>query len=110
MKLILFTVSIFVFGCSATSLTSVEDQLQRMHLEMEQLKRSNEESIAVIGALKQTYNEKIRTCESSQFGAAAEIGKNRSGPESFYIFLCEFFPFFPREPITSKYRQTLRPS
>ena len=58
MKLILFTISILVFGCSTAS---VEDQLQRMQLEMERLKRSNEESIAVIAALKQTYDDKIQT-------------------------------------------------
>ena len=61
MKLILFTVSIFVFGCSATSLTSVEDQLRPMHLEMEQLKRSNKQSVAFIEELKQTYDDKIHT-------------------------------------------------
>ena len=61
MKLILVTLSIFVLGCSATSLTSVEDQLQQMNLEIEQLKRSNEESVAFIEELKQTYDGKIRT-------------------------------------------------
>ena len=60
MKLILFTASIFVFGCSARPLSSV-DQFQQIQQEVEQLKRSNEESVAVIGELKQTYDEKIQT-------------------------------------------------
>ena len=46
MKLILLTLSIFVFGCSAAPSTSVEDQLQQL-----------QQSIAT---MKQTYDEKIR--------------------------------------------------
>ena len=60
MKLILFTASIFVFGCSATSSISVEDQLQRMQLQVDQLERSNENSVAFIGELKRTYDDKIQ--------------------------------------------------
>ena len=59
MKLVLFAVSIFVFGCSAGRSTSVEDQLQRMNLEIATEKKKRREC-----------------CESSEFGAAAEIGKN----------------------------------
>ena len=57
MKLILFTLSIFVFGGSAT----FDDQLQQIQQEVEQLKRGNEEIIGVIAALKQTYDERITT-------------------------------------------------
>ena len=57
MKLILVTICAFVFGCSARPSISV-DQLQQIQQEIEQLKRSNTENIA---ALKQSYDEKIRT-------------------------------------------------
>ena len=57
MKFILFTLSIFVLGCSAKTSSPV-DQFQQIQQEVEQLKRSNEESIA---ALKRTYDEKIKT-------------------------------------------------
>ena len=50
MNLLLFTTGIFVFGCSATTSTPVEDPLQQIQQEVEQLKRSNEESIAALGA------------------------------------------------------------
>ena len=60
MKLILFIVGTFVLGCAATSSTSL-DQLQKIQKEVKQLKRSNRESSAVITALKQTYDEKIKT-------------------------------------------------
>ena len=60
MKLLLFTISIFVFGCSATPSFSV-DQLQQIQQDMEQLKRSNEESSAAIAVLNQMYDEKMKT-------------------------------------------------
>ena len=65
MKVFLFTVSIIVSACSATT---IEDQLQRLQQEVEQLKRSNEESIT---ALKQTYDEKIASLEQQIRSARA---------------------------------------
>ena len=59
MKLLLLIVGVFVFNCSAT--TSVSDNLlKRIQREVEELKRSNEDSIA---ALKKIYDEKISTLE-----------------------------------------------
>ena len=55
--LILVSLSILVFGCSAGPLTFVEDPLQRIQNEVEQLKKRNKENVV---ALKQTYDEKIR--------------------------------------------------
>ena len=74
MKLILFTLSIFVLGCLAKPSTSV-DQFQQIQQQVEQLKRSNEESIA---ALKRTYDEKISSLEEQ-----LKSGKNmvsQTGP------------------------------
>ena len=62
MKFLLNTISICVLRSLATPSTSVES-LQQIQQEIEQLKRSNEESVAVIAALKETYDEKIRTQE-----------------------------------------------
>ena len=58
MKLFIFTINIVVFGCLVAADASVNDPLHWIQQEMEQLKGSNEESIA---ALKRTYDEKIRT-------------------------------------------------
>ena len=58
MKLFIFTINIVVFGCLGAAPVSVNDPLHWIQQEIEQLKRSNEESIA---ALKRTYDEKIRT-------------------------------------------------
>ena len=58
MKLLIFTINIVFIGCLVAAPVSVNDPLHRIQQEMEELKRSNEESIA---ALKQTYDEKIRT-------------------------------------------------
>ena len=60
MKLILFTSTIFVFSCSASPLSSVEDQLQRIQLKVEQLERNSKETIST---MKQTYDEKISRLE-----------------------------------------------
>ena len=57
MKLILLTVSIFVLGSLAKPSTSVNDPLQRIQQDVQQLKTSNEETVA---ALKSTYDEKLR--------------------------------------------------
>ena len=65
MKLILFTVGIFVFGCSARPSTSVQDQLQRMILEMEQLKKSNEENVAALNEKLRIQDGKIASLEQS---------------------------------------------
>ena len=59
MKLILFTASIFVLGCSARPSASL-DQFQQIQQELEQMKRSNEESIA---ALQRFYDKKISSLE-----------------------------------------------
>ena len=82
-----------------------------MHLEMEQLKRSNEESIA---ALKRTYDEKIRTYDAKLASLEQQLRSGRllplqSGTELFTCFYLSS-SHFPREPITRKYRQILRPS
>ena len=89
MKSILFTVSIFVFGCSAGRSTSVEDQLQRMQLQVDQLKRSNEENIA---ELKQTYDEKIRAYDEKLSSLEEQVKAGnclvpQTGPVLFTIFL-----------------------
>ena len=58
MKFLMFIINVVVIGCLTAAPVSVNDPLHRIQQEMEQLQRSNEESIA---ALKQTYDEKIGT-------------------------------------------------
>ena len=56
MRLLLLTTSIFVFGCSATTSTSIEDQLRRLEQKVKQLKQTYDEKI-------RTQNEKIASLE-----------------------------------------------
>ena len=63
MKLILFTVSIFVLGCSAKSSTSV-DQFQQIQQEVEQLKRTYDEKISSLDQqLKQKVDDMQMECK-----------------------------------------------
>ena len=89
MKLILFTVSIFVFGCSAGRSTSVEDQLQRMQLQVDKLKRSNEESIA---AVKHTYDEKIIAYDEKLSSLEEQVkGGKCLVPQTGPVYLPSFY-------------------
>ena len=87
MKLILFTISIFVLGCSAAPSTSV-NQFQLIQQKVEQLERSNKESIAVIAALKQTYDEKIASLEQ-QLRSERTLVLQPGRDSIFYIFLSD---------------------
>ena len=59
-KLLILTINIVAIGCLTAVPVSFNDPLQRIQQEMEQLKRSNEESIS---AMKTTYDEKIASLE-----------------------------------------------
>ena len=93
-------------GCPASLSTSVQDQLQRMNLEVEQLKRNNEESIAALKRIYDekimTYDEKIQTCDEKIRRNDAKIAsleqQLRSGgtlvPQSgFYLYIIMFDTF-----------------
>ena len=75
MSLFLFFACSLFFGCFAAP--SVDDPLHSLQQEMEELKRSNEESIE---ALKLTFGDKIRENAEkiAHLGDRAEWGRNLS--------------------------------
>ena len=121
MNLLIFTINV-VIGCSTAAPVPVNAPLHWIQQEMEQLKRSNEESIA---ALKRTYDEKIRIYDEkirrndekiASLEQQLRWGKNlvpQSGSVSFnmysglsfYLISCNLFKTYWEKGLTASSRE-----